>query len=523
MKRIIFILLTAFLAISIAACDPPAPTPAAPTPAALSPQPSSPSAALEIVTFADPVLEAMVRGSMGKPTGDITAAEAESVTRLSLGNEWQRYISEEAVIHTIGGLEYFKNLESLDLSFHAIADITPLSGLKKLTALSLGGNPVSDIAPLAGLTSLKVLSLSGCAAQDYSPLSGLVNLNYLRLDNSALTDVSPLLPLTSLRHLYLAGCPISDTFPLLDIYQSLEQKDFTIALTLAELGFNMDSGDKQAIYDGERASVRINHVEWGDPPGEWMRNCVRTVFVQNDYKVDIGYYPYFDAYVVLASGEPAINYVYDHKNESFMFGEGDRASSEQTVRAIFTGTDAEDILLVPVQTFHDLLTESLGISANRLFEMPFEPLTLRNLGFFPDETNTAYAYHEHEPHDMHISIYRPEWGKPPENSNPDGSNIEFYDHDVNGYSLLILYFADVGKYHIALFKDGVDCAFGIYPATDEYGWEYPDLDTVQQMFSAAFETQGKELYDKPLAHFEQVVQDRFGLTTAELYALPVGE
>ena len=29
-----------------------------------------------IVTFADPVLEAMVRGSMGKPEGDITLAEA---------------------------------------------------------------------------------------------------------------------------------------------------------------------------------------------------------------------------------------------------------------------------------------------------------------------------------------------------------------------------------------------------------------------------------------------------------------
>ena len=29
----------------------------------------------------------------------------------------------------IDGLEYFKNLESLDLSFHAITDITPLAGL----------------------------------------------------------------------------------------------------------------------------------------------------------------------------------------------------------------------------------------------------------------------------------------------------------------------------------------------------------------------------------------------------------
>ncbi len=525
MKRALFVLLTTLLAMGIAACGAPAATSPASTPSAAT----APSAAApEIVTFADPVLEAMVRGSMGKTEGNITAEEAESVTRLNLSNEWQRYISGEAAIHDIGGLEFFKNLESLDLSFHAVADIAPLSGLYKLTALSLGGNPISDIAPLAGLTSLKMLALSGCAAQDYSPLSELVNLNLLMLDNSTLADVSPLVSLTSLKHLYLAGCPIGDYFPLSDIYQGLEQKDFLIAFTLAELGFSMDNDGTQAIYDGESASVRLNHVEWGDPPGEWLRNCVRTVFAQNGYKIDIGYYPFFDAYVIMANkdGELALNYVYDHKNDSFMFDEDERAGLEQTVRAMFTDTgaeDVEDVLLTPVQTFNELLTETLGISADTLFEMPFEPPTLRNLGFFPDEANTAYKYDEHEPHDMHISIYRPEWGKRPENSNPEGSNIEFYDHDVNGYSLLILYFADAGKYHISLFKDGMECALDIYPATGEHGEEYPDMDTVQQMFSAAFKTQGNELYDKPLAHFEQVVQARFGLTIAELYALPLGE
>ncbi len=337
--------------------------------------PPAPSAATApaVVTFADPVLEAMVRGSMGKPTGNITAAEAEAVTRLNLSNEWQRYISEEASIYDISGIEYFKNLESLDLSFNAIADITPLGGLKKLTLLSLGGNPIQDITPLGELTNLKALTLSGCTARDYRPLSKLASLNYLMLNNSTLAEVSPLVPLANLKYLYLAGCPISDYFPLTDIYQSLEQKDFTIAFTLAELGFIMDDGGKQAIYDSESASVRINHIEWGSPPEDWLKNCVRTVFTQNDYKIDIGYYPNFDAYVMMANkdGNLTMNYVYDHAKDSFSFGIGDRESSEQAVRAMFTDAAAEDVLLAPISIFNDTIREALGNDCRRAIRAAF--------------------------------------------------------------------------------------------------------------------------------------------------------
>ncbi len=506
MKKTLCALLATLLVIGMAACA----VPAEPTPA--PPEVSKP------VVFADPVLEAIVRATMGKPEGSITVAEAEAVTRLNLSIEWQRYISEETSIKDINGLEYFTNLESLDLSFHAITDITPLAGLKKLTLLSLGGNPVADIAPLAGLTNLKVLTLSGCAAQDYSALAKLTSLELLMLDNSAVTDVSPLASLTGLKQLYLAGCPV-DYSPLADIYPNLEKKDFIMASTLEELGFMMDDGGKQAIYEGERASVRINHIEWGAPPEDWFKNCVRTVFTQNDYKIDIGYYPNIDAYVMMANkdGNLAMNYVYDHAEDSFSFGLGDRESSEQAVRAMLPNAAAEDALLAPILVFNDTIRTTFSMTADALYALPFEPPTLKSLGFVQDqEGNAAYAYHEHEPHDMHVSIYGPEWGE-----SPDGRSIEFYDDDLNGYSLLILYFADESSYHVALFKDGADCSFGINAATNEYGPEYPDPDTLQQMFNAAFGTQRKEFYDKPLAYFEQVVQDRFGMSIDKLYALPI--
>ena len=366
MKKILSVLLTFVLAVEIAACGAPAPSP---LPAATA------TAAPAVVAFADPALEAMVRASMGKPEGGITVAEAEAVTRLSLRNEWQCYISEEAVISDIDGLQSFSNLESLDLSFHAITDITPLSGLKKLTSLSLDGNPISDIAPLLELTSLKVLTLSGCAAQDYSPLSKLVNLHVLMLNNSTLSDVSPLVPLTNLKHLYLTGCPVSDYFPLSDLYQNLVQKDFTIAFTLADLGFTMNDANNQACYgDVQRdgLSVNIHHAEWGAPQFEDMTKCVRMDFMlDSGYILAVLYYPEISAYVfqMNINGEQ-MNYIYNAADGTCMVDSNSRERFERMIPEALGETGETDVLLAPIPVFNDTIRETFGMTADALYALP---------------------------------------------------------------------------------------------------------------------------------------------------------
>ena len=116
-----------------------------------------------------PYLEAGVREAMNKPEGDITIEEAEAVTELTLGIEWQQYIPEETQTKDISGLEHFRNLTSLDLSFHAITDISLLAGLTKLTALSLGGNPIADITPLSGLADLTVAGIIQLSSRRLQP------------------------------------------------------------------------------------------------------------------------------------------------------------------------------------------------------------------------------------------------------------------------------------------------------------------------------------------------------------------
>lgn len=514
MKKILCGTLAAMLALGVFACG--APADAVPSPAAEA------VAATETVAFADPVLERMVRASVGKPEGDITVAEAEAVTELNLSFEWRQYLSDAVQIQDIGGLEYFKNLEHLDLSFHAITDVTPLAGLTKLTTLSLGGNPIADLAPLAGLTNLKVLTLSDCAARDYDPLAALVNLEFLALDHSAIADVSPLAALTSLKYLYLAECAVADYSPLSNVYPSLEEKDFTMASTLAELGFTLVDHDTTAGYKTEQMMVTVNHSEWGTPTMEAENNCVKMYLQLDDgYTLIVMYYPEIDAYVfqMISNGEMTTNYIYDEANGGFSLNSDDRESAERVITAALGETNAEDILLAPIPIFHKTIQNTLGMTADALYALPFEPPTLKNLGFVADEEgNAAHKYDEKEPHDMHISIYRPEWG-----ASPDGRSIEFYDDAVNGYSLLILYFADEGKYSISLHKDGEACGFDNYPATGEKGWESPDLDTVRRIFNAAFDTQDDGFYDKPLTYLEQAVRERFGMSVDELLALPVGE
>lgn len=548
MKKTLLVLLALSLALAIAACGTPVAT-SSPDPSATTARTDPTEAGdTEIVIFADPVLESLVRASIGKPSGDITSGDVKAVTRLDLSGEWQGYPSgvrsafnsagntdsgtdsgtAPATIQNIGGLQAFTGLEHLDLTGHAISNITPLAGLTKLNTLILAGNPIADLTPLSALTSLKLLYLSFCAAPDYSPLEGLTSLEGLILTYSSITDVSPLAALKNLKFLFLEGSSVSNYFPLLDIYPNLFEKDFTIAYTLAELGFYMDNNSKQAILDRESASVRLNHREWGNPPDDWTGNCIRVVFGQNDYKIDIGYYPEHDAYVIQAvKGDQVLNYVYDRRNDPSMLDFSDRARKEETVRAVFAGTemDPDDVLLTPVRVYHDLLAKTAGLSVETLYRMPFDendhslPTAFTRLGFVFLDYKGAYYYQEKAPNELHLYIHRPEFDTnvPPENILD--WNMEFFEADLNGYSLRIFYYEADDRYLASLEKNGIQASVNIFPATGEPGDTSPDTDTVREIFNDAFGTKGDDFRDTAFRYFDRFLEDRFGMGAEELYGL----
>lgn len=524
MKKKRWILFSVFLVVGFAACSSTTATMVSPFEATEMPTVTH-TATVEpaIVKFIDPVLEEMVRGVMGKPEGDITVAEAEKVTRLNLSIELQQYISEQIPIKDISGLENFTNLEFLDLSFHTISDISPLRELKKLTLLSLEGNPVADITPLTGLTNLKGLSLSNCAAKDYSPLAQLVNLEYLNLDDSTITDVTPLVSLTTLQHLYLAGSPVNNGYLLANLYPNLTSKDFTIAFTLIELGFVMNDEHNAAKFTNESLEVIITHSKWGAPPMDWDPNSVRmSLPLKDGYILKSSYSPDLKAYVfgMGKDGVMLMNYVYDTTNGNITFGAGDRDSSAQAIRAAMDVLEGEDVLLAPKRIFDAAIQQTFSMDPDWLFALPFEPPTLKSLGFFPDEVNAVYLFEQREGRDVNMEVHRPEWGD-------KEYDVRFFTPLSDEYRIVVTYHIDERKFVVGADDNDMGGAnFEFFIDTNEHidGWCSNKEMTVEEYFINAYnDPEIEDIYLYSVEFVKQYISDTFGLTIEELYALPTGD
>ena len=137
----------------------------------------------EAVTFADPNLEAAVRGVIAIPQGPIYTSDLDRLYSLS---------ASEKNIADLTGLECATSLIVLEVQSNQISDISPLANLTSLTGLSLDHNQIGDISPLANLTHLENLHLYDNQISDISPLANLTNLEYLYLWNNQISDISPL-------------------------------------------------------------------------------------------------------------------------------------------------------------------------------------------------------------------------------------------------------------------------------------------------------------------------------------------
>lgn len=525
MKKTFFVILVGLFLLNLTSCvspNLPAETPGVPEYAPTTPTPEliEEPETTYIDVFTDPVLEVLIRGSIGKPEGKISAAEAEAVTRLDLSNEWQRYFQDGEVIRELGGLEYFSNLESLDLSFHEISDISPLAGMANLTRLSLAGNPIADISPLAGLTNLKALVLSNCKVQDYTPLANLVGLELLRLDHSSISDVSPLAALVNLKYLYLGDSPINDIFALAEIYPNLEENDFIVPSTLQELGFTMNTDDRQAWFDSENATIRINRSLWGSPPREWEANCITETMYLNDlYKTSIGWYGDIDAYVfqMYSGGQMVLNYVYDSKTGEFSIGEGDRESSEQIIREVFDLVEGKDVLFAPIPFFEKVIYDAFGMSPNALYALPFEPPTLKSLGFFADKENAVCLYEQRGDWDYNLEFHRAEWGE-------KEFDVRFFTPISDMYRIVATYHIDANRIHFSVDDNNKGgAAFDFYLDTNEYvdEWCSEEGKTVEECLIKAYNDSAIEnVYSHSVELMSQYYVNRFGMTFQEMYQLP---
>ena len=111
-------------------------------------------------------------------------------------------------------LASLNNLVYLDLSANTLRNIGVLAGMPGLQQLNLANNVVNDLAPLSGLGKLESLDISYNAVASLTPLKSLENLKTLLASNNQIGSVSELNGLTALEILNLSHNNITDISPL---------------------------------------------------------------------------------------------------------------------------------------------------------------------------------------------------------------------------------------------------------------------------------------------------------------------
>lgn len=147
-------------------------------------------------------------------TIEMTQSNIDTVTSLNLGNGETDiiipYPNKDAKIANINGIENFRNLTVLDLSFNNINDISKLQNLTKLEELDLKSNNISNIEAIAQLDKLKGASFNNNDIASI-PVLNWTEIQYLDLGTNKLTDINNLSNLTNLEELYLQNDLDSET------------------------------------------------------------------------------------------------------------------------------------------------------------------------------------------------------------------------------------------------------------------------------------------------------------------------
>lgn len=126
----------------------------------------------------------------------------------------------DSVVTFIPSLRYFSQLEVISLNYNYLEDISGLQGITTLKHLSLFECfTLKDYQPIASLTGLQTLNLAFCGLTDISFVRPLTRLKELNANANHISDISPCSQLTELIELDLGGNPIQDILPLTHLTQ----------------------------------------------------------------------------------------------------------------------------------------------------------------------------------------------------------------------------------------------------------------------------------------------------------------
>lgn len=215
------------------------------------------------VTFKEPLIEEIVRQSIGKTDGPITNYDCEKVTELnwySLQSVYSNYNTYwNLKIHSLEDLQYFPCLSYFVLQNQTeIEDYAPLKYCPVIYQVTLYECELEDTDFVKYLPNLSYLFLENCRISDYSGVENLTNLYglslssndgrtidsivrnnkqmyYLYIGDTQLEDYSVLLEMENLTDLSIYGVTYPD-YGVIGQLTSLESLDITYDYNRDEYG-----------------------------------------------------------------------------------------------------------------------------------------------------------------------------------------------------------------------------------------------------------------------------------------------
>jgi Leucine Rich Repeat (LRR) protein len=154
------------------------------------------NAAAQALSIPDPGLNAAIRQTLQKPSGQLSTQDLLSLTSLDASGR---------SVSSLEGLQAARNLIVLNLQSNRLATVSFPSELTKLSVLDLSFNPLTNCVFPLGLTNLTQLAIEETGLTSLSLRADMGRLNILNLFGNQLTNVALPTGLTQLDSLELGG------------------------------------------------------------------------------------------------------------------------------------------------------------------------------------------------------------------------------------------------------------------------------------------------------------------------------
>lgn len=141
--------------------------------------------------------------------------------------------------------------------------------------------------------------------------------------------------------------------------------------------------------------------------------------------------------------------------------------------------------------------------------------SLTKLGFQYDQ-NAKLCIFEDKSKQMQIAVSKPEWQRTEEDWN-----LMYYLGEYNGYGVYITYREAKQAFTVMVSQGDTQTGCDYIPETNTFSQGWPADDMMQEFFQGAMGTGEGDAREGVFALFTKELQDRFGMTWQELYALPV--